>query len=167
MSIDDGCLFVKTDIGKESAGKCASYVLNHYKNVTHVISAGIAGALSPELKTKDIVVSRNIIDYPADMAYDSTGYGRMQPTGTILCSDDIVNNRELKEKLFAKYGALCVEMESTGIIRECIRLDVPFTAVKVISDYADGKALNAIIKNQYDVTDVLGIYLAENVKEIA
>ena len=166
-------LIVKSGIGKEAARQCTEYIINEL-NPSSIISAGIAGAISLELNIGDIVISNEIIDYrenqtPIEISAQSIFIpSRLQEslyTRKMICVDDIVNDSSKKKKLFDEYGALCVEMESAGIIKECNKHNIPFAAVKIINDHADGRAIISMMKAQQKVTDKLGQFLSEILKQ--
>lgn len=165
------CIVAKADVGKKAAGMCVGYVLDHYKGISCIISAGMAGALSPDMNIGDIVLSRLIIDYPANLAYEEITenplFDKLKDKdcklGAILCSNDVINDKCLKNKLYNDHKALCVEMESTGIIKECKAFNIPFVAVKIISDNADEMTLKTFFRHQQQVAERLGIFLTNAV----
>jgi len=157
-------LIIRTGIGKELAGTYTAYALKHYGHITHVYSAGIAGALSGGLKTGDIVIGHEVVDYATDgsaseYASIPINIAHTAHAGKVLSANGLIDNSSLKEKLFEDHHALCVEMESAGVIKECLKSGITFAAVKVISDYADENAMTSIIKEQLKAVARLGQFL--------
>ncbi len=81
-----------------------------------VISAGFCGALDPTLKVGDVCSS------------DET---------KILTVNHLVATPDAKRRLRAETGADVVEMEAEPIRRLCESRNIPFLAVKAVSDTAD------------------------------
>ncbi len=162
-------IIARSGVGKENAEACAKAIYTQFKQISGFISAGLAGALSAQMKAGDIVVGDAIVENTGD------GWKRIQITdqivnsmmnqnvqrGRILCSDKFINNADEKRRLNYETGAVCVEMESSGIARFANANGIPFAAVKVISDHADGKALRLIIQTYNAACDKLAGYLNE------
>lgn len=109
-----------------------------------VISAGFAGALSPALKRNDILLADRILlgdgaelalDLPPEIAAVAEQPGVHR--GTLLCADHVVRLPGDKRALFARHGALAVDMETFAVAEVCRRREVPFLSVRVINDTAD------------------------------
>jgi hypothetical protein len=90
-----------------------------------VISAGYCGALDPYLKIGDVRCS------------DET---------KILTVDHLVATPDAKRRLRAETGADIVDMEAEPIRRLCESRNIPFLAVKAVSDTA-GTALSPALVN--------------------
>jgi nucleoside phosphorylase len=95
-----------------------------------VISAGLAGALDPALKCGDVVV-----DGATEMLSGSTCADAKR--GRIHHADGIVSTPAHKAELFARTGAMAIDMESEKIARLTRNSNVPFIAFRAISDCAD------------------------------
>jgi adenosylhomocysteine nucleosidase len=109
-----------------------------------VISAGFAGALSPDLKRNDILLAdrlRTVVDgdMPVELppqltaSLSQTGVHR----GTLLTSDHVVRLPRDKQTFFHRYEAAAVEMETFAVAEICRQRKMPFTSVRVINDTAD------------------------------
>lgn len=164
-------LIVKSGIGKELAGRYTEYVIKKYKDITNIFSVGIAGAISSNIEIGDVVISDNIIDYSQNHVlneYQSQHNKQFDRADMykcnnrnihivkILSNDILINDKKCKNVLYSEYGALCVEIESAGVIVECNRFSIPFTAIKTINDYADEKAVITLMRRQAKVADDLG-----------
>jgi adenosylhomocysteine nucleosidase len=60
-------VLVKSGIGKVNAALCAQLLIREF-GATHVINTGIAGAISPELRPLDIVLSTDAVYYDVDVS---------------------------------------------------------------------------------------------------
>ena len=163
-------LIVKSDIGKRSAEQCAEFIISRYREISFVVSAGLAGAISPVLEIGDIVIGNKIIDYSEDKRPQELTpinkklvaiQGESVHIGKVICNDGIINDKVKKKALFEEHGALCVEMESAGVIMVCNKSNIPFAAVKVVSDHADGRAMISMMRTQHHVTETLGQFLTQ------
>jgi adenosylhomocysteine nucleosidase len=94
--------------------------------VDAVLSVGFCGALDPDLRIGDIVVS-------GDVPRRASGpFVR----GEILSIDRVAVTAEQKRRLRAESGAAAVEMESAAVAAKARQWGVPFGCVRVVSDTA-------------------------------
>jgi hopanoid-associated phosphorylase len=117
--------------------------LARYK-VVGIISVGLGGALSPDLKVGDWVAAERLIDgattWETDAAWTAAIALALGPTarlGAIVGSDTMVANAEAKAALHKSTGALAVDMESHVAARVASAHGLPFAALRVMSDAAD------------------------------
>jgi adenosylhomocysteine nucleosidase len=89
-----------------------------------LILAGLAGALSPDLKVGDVVIDG---DFPPLAGVRA---------GKLATADHIVATPAEKAALFKQTGALAVDMETDLCRHFAQTLHVPFLAVRGISDAA-------------------------------
>lgn len=124
-------------IGSEAARRAAEAVIANY-SPDLLISAGIAGALVPELKVGDTIFPATVIDTQDgsrhetaihDAPVGNTALGR-----TILASYPEVASVAQKQQLAKSYGAHAVDMEAAAVARAAQSHGIPFLAVKAISD---------------------------------
>lgn len=132
-------------------------------NISMVLSCGIAGALDPALRVGDVVV--DLGTKPLRLG-EAAGNGGVQPgaspvdgrhakptadseqpagiaslfpyaqRGAIIGQDHIAATAAEKALLYAATGALAVDMESHVAARVAARHDLPFAAIRIISDTA-------------------------------
>lgn len=171
------CIIAKSGIGKKEAYNCLISILQVYPNIRQVLSVGIAGALFPYLSIGDIVMSNHIINYEENSYIEEiksrwihgecTQLDEITYYGKIVSSDVIVRSKEVKQKLYAMYQGMCVEMESAGLIGACNLRSIPFGAIKIISDYADEVSIYKIMKSQIRVCNKLGFSLQKIITKVA
>jgi adenosylhomocysteine nucleosidase len=111
-------------------------------SISGVISIGIAGALSPNLRVGDCVIAREIVvgtkRFKTDATWADGLAGRLPEakSGSIASVLKPAADRDAKAALQAKTNADAVDMES-GIAAEVAALrGLPFAALRVISDDA-------------------------------
>jgi len=159
---------VQCGVGKVNAAMCTQILCDCFA-VTHLVNTGIAGSLNAALDIGDLVVSRDamyhdfdcvhfgyemgkvpgmdVVAFPADEtmiryaleAAEAVHPGHVQ-TGRVASGDLFVAEREAKERIIARTGALCTEMEGAAIAQTAYRNAVPFVVLRAISDKADDSA---------------------------
>jgi adenosylhomocysteine nucleosidase len=177
LKTDQQCLFAEcaernvviaqAGIGAVRAAVCAKELYEHYPCISSFISAGIAGALSNQLNVGDIVKGNSIVDEKQDNIFtisliEATKEQKSKNRifeGPVLCTEEFISDSTKRQYFHHKYGALCAEMESSGIARFAQKHNIPFAAIKVISDLADKNALRSLLRMQIFVCKVLADYL--------
>ena len=108
-----------------------------------VISAGVCGALSPDLRAGDLVLPESVIGPAAErLNVTATPYGRATGLasgarrGTLTTSRDVVATPEAKAALFSRTGAVAVDMESSLILAHAAEAGCPTLVVRAVSDVA-------------------------------
>ena len=149
---------VKSGIGKRQLNE------DYFKDCTLFISTGFCGALVPDLKTGDIVVSSciytmnsddymsyikgsrgrekievlnekiNIDKIPIDELQDNLGDGIRIETAPTFTSPRVVKNRREKLKLNELTGALAVDMEDWYRYQFAKKLGCDFISVRSVLD---------------------------------
>ena len=117
-------------IGAEAARRATEAIIVLYRP-ERVQSVGFAGALDPEMSVGEVIVPGRVID-AKDGSRVETG-----ATGCVLVSIDAIIGAEQKAKLAKTYGAKIVDMEAAAVARGAQAHNLPFSAVKVISDEID------------------------------
>lgn len=160
-------IVVKCGVGKVNAARVTQILIDTF-NVKCVINVGAAGALNPFLNIGDIVIGEKLIQHDFDItAFDHdkgyiTGVGDyiysdseliekfenaannlkekdykikkgIIATGDIFCTDI-----EMKNKIYSKFDADCVEMEGAAIAQVCYLDNIPFIVIRSISDSPNG-----------------------------
>ena len=108
-----------------------------------IISLGIGGALTTDLKPGDWVVANAVAGAPAgaapDLAWTAAMAARLPAavSGVILGADHMLTSIAEKRAARAQFGAIAVDMESQVAARLAARYGLPFAAARVILDSAD------------------------------
>ena len=67
--------------------------------------------------------------------------------GTIASGDIFCTDVSMKNKIYSKFDADCVEMEGAAIAQVCYLDEIPFIIIRSISDSPNGK--NAIVFDEF------------------
>lgn len=135
---------VKCGIGPERAAQAIRHL---DEEPAAIVCAGTAGALVQDLKAYDMVISAETVfgDAPAgvlawpDALAEAAGRAcRAEGLPHRLCRlatvRDAVFHRRDRERLHCTTGAAAVDMESHALGVEAKKRDIPFVAIRVISD---------------------------------
>lgn len=167
---------VKSGVGKVNAARTTQILIDKL-DVKSVINVGSAGALNSNLNIGDIVIANKLIQHDFDItAFNHkkgyiTGVGdyiycdeelinKFQEvenniednaynikTGTIASGDIFCTDIEMKNKIYSKFNADCVEMEGAAIAQVCYLDKIPFIVIRSISDSPNGN--NAIVFDEF------------------
>jgi adenosylhomocysteine nucleosidase len=116
-------------IGEKHARHAAEVVIEHAQP-TLLVSAGIAGAISPGLRVGDVGRIREVVDVATGERY-LTGGGDW-----VLATSQDVSDAAEKQSLLTKYGADVVDMEGAAEAQVAKERGIQFAALKAISDDA-------------------------------
>ncbi len=100
-----------------------------------VISMGLCGALSPELKIGDVVVGEGKTD-PVWRAALAAQFPHAH-LGLVYAQDTMLATAADKARIHGETGAIAVDMESHIAARVAARHGLPFAVLRVVSDRAD------------------------------
>jgi len=160
-------LFCKSGVGKVNAAVCTQLLID--AGADCVLFTGVAGAVNPDLRIGDIVVSstclqhdmdctplgfeRGQIPYQAVWEYQAdeqliglamAACDRLFPgrsvRGKILSGDQFIASRETVRLLHEELGGACTEMEGAALAQVCAMNGTPFVVIRAMSDKADGSA---------------------------
>jgi adenosylhomocysteine nucleosidase len=151
-------------VGAEFGRRAAEAAIARYSTEL-LISAGVVGALVPELHVGDTVFPTVVIDAGdgsrhetaiRDAALANTPLAR-----TILISSPVIAGIAQKKQLAKSYAAHIVDMEGASVARAAQVHNLPFVAVKAISDDVNFELaeLNRFIRNGRFETKLFGLYL--------
>jgi len=116
-------------IGEKCARRAAE-AATEYAQPGLLVSAGIAGALSPKLKVGDVSQIREVLNVATGDRYSTQG-GEW-----VLATSQEVSDVAGKQELLTKYGADVVDMEGAAVAQVAKERGLEFAAVKSISDDA-------------------------------
>lgn len=167
---------VKSGVGKVNAARTTQILIDKL-NVETVVNVGSAGALNPFLDIGDIVIGDKLIQHDFDITAFDHDKGYITGVGDYIYSDkelvkklqDIANNMKdetykiktgviasgdifcteiaMKNKIYSKFNAECVEMEGAAIAQVCYLDRIPFVVIRSISDSPNGN--NAIVFDEF------------------
>lgn len=133
----DYAVVVCGGIGPEAARRAAEAVIVRCSPEV-LISAGVAGGLVPELRVGETIFPVAVIDTLDGSRHETaikdapvakTALGR-----TVLASSPEVAGVKQKQQLAKSYGAHAVDMEAAAIAKAAMFRNLPFLAIKSISD---------------------------------
>ncbi|PTL36139.1 hypothetical protein CLG94_05610 [Candidatus Methylomirabilis limnetica] len=150
-------LLANTGVGPDNAEAAARHLFEEMP-VTAALSLGVAGGLSPQLQTGDLIVGDRAIlrrgsgqvlhgekgsgsqSFPCDSGLQEAAItvirrsGSRYYLGPILTVDRIVRTAEEKCLLAAESGAVALDMESAAIASAALAYSVPFLAIRGVLD---------------------------------
>jgi nucleoside phosphorylase len=129
----DGVLVTCGGIGAAAARTAAEVLHKHAKGeITGFVSAGYAGALTPELKVGDVVQPEQVVN-PEGEAHPAHG------TDGVLVSAVKIATPERKKELAELHSAKAVDMEAHAVADYASVHQLPCVVIKVISDAHDAE----------------------------
>jgi adenosylhomocysteine nucleosidase len=145
---------VATGLGIDRAADAARRAMESLAPADLVIATGLAGALTEDLRTGDLVLAdRLILDgettiavAPADLARFGSALAarRMKfATGPILTCARILKDGPAKRDAGARTGARAVDMESAAVVTEARRRGLRFVCVRAVLDTVDEEIVGA------------------------
>ena len=173
---ENNIIITLSGIGKVNAARTTQILIDKL-NVECIINVGSAGALNPILNIGDIVIGNKLIQHDFDITAFNHKKGYITGVGDYLeCNEDLVkqfekitNNIENKEyktitgiiasgdifcteinmknKIYSKFNAECVEMEGAAIAQVAYLCNIPFIVIRSISDSPNGN--NAIVFDEF------------------
>lgn len=156
---------VCSGIGYEAGRRAAQAAVVNYAPEL-LISAGLAGALTPELHAGESIFPALVIDSRDgsrhETAIGSARLGNSPFARTVLVSSPGIASAEQKQKLGKAYGAHAVDMEGAAVARAAQVHGLPFIAIKSISDEVnfDLPEMTPFIKNAQFQTARFALHIA-------
>lgn len=129
-------------VGAGDRERTAALVENAVRNAKCLVSFGIAGALAPQLRAGDVVVTAEVIaadgrwrapePFCRRVADLARGIGAFE--GQVLGARGILAAPAEKRRAWARTGALAVDLESDVVARIAGAAGIPFIVVRTIAD---------------------------------
>lgn len=120
-------------IGAAAARTAAEVLHKHAKGeLAGFISAGYAGALTPELKVGDVVQPAQVV------TPEGTQHAAHGPDGTLVSSITVAS-AAAKQELAIQHSAKAVDMEAHAVADYASVHRIPCVVIKVISDEHDSE----------------------------
>ena len=179
---DKDVILAKSNEGKVNSAICTQTMILNFK-LSCIINVGVAGSLTEKLDVGGIAISSSTVEFDLDTTalgyelgyafglnkvyvecdknlynkiYDIASSEYNTVIGTILSSDKFVSDDNLKKELKDKFKeAVAVDMETASISHVCKVNNIPFCAIRAISDNTKAmeykEFLNIATKNLYNV----------------
>jgi adenosylhomocysteine nucleosidase len=183
---DEDIMVAKTGSGKARSAEGTELLINRF-HPEIIMNCGVAGAISPDRHTGDVIVSRRVIEYDVvednnlkdtvfyadtDMlqyalhvSNDTIPQGKIV-AGDILSGDIVVKEVTKREALWRRFQGECVEQEGAGVARVCQLHNIPWIVIRGISDRADEHALKDFKKNVDSVSQNVAFVTIEIMRRI-
>ena len=100
-----------------------------------VVSAGVCGALAPELAVGALVVPETVLG-PDGRRYPTAAVGGVHRAGTLVTTDRVLEDAAAKSRLWLETGALAVDLESAEILAWAAARGLPAMVVRGVCDPA-------------------------------
>ncbi len=142
-------------IGKIDTTMICQKFIDHFDPDKIILISG-AGAIAPDLKIGDIIVGTSFVEHDKKLPVNQTKINSNLEAavifkkikkdipnvkfGTIISGDSLISDVNLKESLYNKYGALCVDMDSAAVAVTSDANKINFYVIKVILDLCDENA---------------------------
>ena len=183
---DEPVLLVCCGVGLKKAAFVTQLMLDNY-SVKRVIMSGVAGGVDKTLKIGDTVVSDEILFHEADnnllsdigvdercsykadndmlsqikKAVDTKQLNNKVYIGRITSGNKFATGKYF-ETIAEKFQPLCLDMETAAVAHVCNLKNIPFIAIRSISDSSDKSGLLTFFKNvtlasenSFSVTNIL------------
>ena len=134
-------VLVKIGYGKVNARKVARELA---KKVDCIVSFGFAGSLDPNLNNGHVIIPKNLVTFDnkqklkLSQKYRLIIKKRLNMTylneNDLTSVDEIINDKEIKIRLFNKFNVSSIDMESEAINNISREFQIPFIILRVIFD---------------------------------
>ena len=152
--LTDDIILIYSGAGAENARKAAELAVS--KGATKLMSWGCAAALSPDLKMGDLVLADSLMRIDGvEMPVNATWHQHAKTVlgsevtaykGALIASNTVISKAQEKQDLYAKTGAIALDMESGAIAEVAQHYALPFLAIRAIADPSSLDLPNAVIK---------------------
>ena len=154
--------------GKINAAVCTALLIHEFE-AKNIVSIGVSGSLSGELKVFDIVLASETVYHDDDPKFtlsqppylpvyitDKMLLERCRiiadniimdenfsiRTGRVASGSRFISKNDEKSEIASRTGALCVDMWGAAAAQTAALFDTPFLAIRCISDDIDGEIDN-------------------------
>jgi len=150
-----------TGICKANAAMTAQMLIDRF-DVTHILMVGVAGGMDPRLGVHALCFSERLAHHDLDWHWlrhrpaPENGYFQGDPYmlslckkldaagtflypaffGTMVTGEQFIAE-EGRQQIIDVWHPLCVDMESAAAAQACLANDIPFLAIRAISDTAE------------------------------
>lgn len=170
------CLLVKSGIGKVNAARTTQVMIQNF-DLQYIINLGAGGSINGLLNIGDVLIGKQVIQHDFDITAFGHSKGYITGIGNaIICDRNLVDEIEqiiksipersyqiklgviatgdifctetwMKDKIRAKFDADVVDMECAAIGQVCYLDNIPFMAIRAISDTPNGRNASTFDEN--------------------
>ncbi len=158
---DKKLIVCNSGIGKTNSASITQYIIDKY-NVDIIINSGCAGSLKSSVKIMDIIISSYVTYHDFNptriMNFSTPDNGKIKADNNLIkiaerilkatnnkyliapitSGDCFVTDNVLRDTIYQNTEAVCVDMESASIGHVAKINNIPFIAIRTISDFSDG-----------------------------
>lgn len=172
-------VLVECGVGKVNSARTTQILIDTFE-INYIINVGVAGSLNEKLEIGDILIGKTLVQHDFDITagghpkgYISKELGREffsddnlinkceeiiknelkdinAQMGIIATGDVFCQEIKLKNEIINEFHADCVEMEGAAIAQVCKLCNIPFIAIRSISDKPNGN--NSVDFEKYVVS---------------
>jgi len=160
IEIQQDIFLCLSGVGEALAAAATQRLLQH--DIDALISWGVAGAIDPELKVGDMLISETVFyrdkKFTSSLSWFNNIIKELQSkfsnvrSGLIVSNTEICSSIENKQSLYKNTGAVAVDMESGAIAEIAYSKKIDFITIRAISDDANTIIPGVVLNN----TDPLG-----------
>lgn len=173
---DKKCVLARCGVGKVHAARLTQIMIDNFK-LDCIINVGTGGAINPRLKIGDLIVGRTVVQHDFDITAFGHSKGYITGIGNYVKCDDTLleklkeavnkmpernyeiklgivatgdifcTEKYMKEKIRTKFDADIVDMECGAIAQVCYLNNIPFIAIRSVSDTPDGENAKTFDEN--------------------
>lgn len=190
---DIRCIVAMSGVGKVNAARSTQLMIDKFAP-DRMVNLGSAGALHPDLRIGDVVISTACIQHDVDLTLfgaskgffsETEGFVQAEPefmslcqqameqavdpnfrvlTGPIATGDQFNSCQILKEELYREFGAYCIEMEGAAVAQVCSKCQIPFVIIRSISDSPSEDTLQLYEKYKKTASQRCADFLVQLIK---
>lgn len=134
---------IESGVGQKAAARATTEAIKFYQS-KWVISAGFAGGLDEKLRRGHIVMADDVMNaagdrIPIDLQLDRESIAATKGlhVGRLVTIDSILRDPAERRRLAEKHGAIACDMETYAVAAACHEQNVPFLAIRIVSDAVD------------------------------
>lgn len=172
-------VLVECGVGKVNSARTTQILIDTFE-IDYIINVGVAGSLNEKLEIGDILIGKTLVQHDFDITAGGhpKGYISKELGREFFSDDNLINKCEeiiknelkdinvqmgiiatgdvfcqeikLKNEIINEFHADCVEMEGAAIAQVCKLCNIPFIAIRSISDKPNGN--NSVDFEKYVVS---------------
>lgn len=170
------CVLVKSGVGKVNAARTTQVMIDSF-SLAYVMNVGVAGAINHTLEIGDVLIGKQVVQHDFDITAFGHSKGYITGVGeSILCDRELISAIDkviqnipqrsyqikfgiiatgdifctevaMKDKIRANFKADVVDMECGAIAQVTYLNQLPFMAIRSISDTPNGKNASTFDEN--------------------